>query len=215
VVPLISSLAVADDPQAWREAGFRVDEAGCCRVGRVRLDIAPSEAEAGVTAWALSGVDDAGVIDGLPTVDATTEPPAEGADAHPNGVLSIDHLVVVTPDLARTVGALQLFGLEPRRTREAGTAERPMRQTFFRSGEVIVEVVGPAEPRGDGPARFYGLAFTVADLDTTADVLGERVGRVKDAVQPGRRIATLRSRDLGMTTSVAFLSPETRRPGRT
>ena len=32
-------------------------------------------------------------------------------------------------------------------------------------GEAILELVGPAEPRGAGPARFWGLAFTVADID--------------------------------------------------
>ena len=32
-----------------------------------------------------------------------------------------------------------------------------MTQVFFRLGEVILELVGPPEPAGDGPARFYGL----------------------------------------------------------
>ena len=35
-----------------------------------------------------------------------------------------------------------------------------MRQTFFRLDEVILELIGPAEPAGDGPARFFGLALT-------------------------------------------------------
>ena len=43
-----------------------------------------------------------------------------------------------------------------------------MRQTFFRLGPVILELVGPPQPDGDGPARFWGIAFTVADLDATA-----------------------------------------------
>jgi hypothetical protein len=47
----------------------------------------------------------------------------------------------------------------------------------------------------------------VPDLDATAAALGERLGAVKDAVQPGRRIATLR-RQAGAGVPLAFMSPE-------
>jgi hypothetical protein len=115
--------------------------------------------------------------------------------------VAIDHVVVTSPDPARTINALQAVGLEPRRTRDLDT----MRQTFFRLGPVILELVGPPAPDGDGPARFWGIAFTVADLGATARFLGARLGRVKDAVQPGRRIASLR-REAGLALPVAFMS---------
>ena len=97
----------------------------------------------------------------------------------------------MTPDLDRTTAALGAVGLEARRTREAGGGRQ---QRFFRLGEVILELVGPAEPAGEGPAAFWGLAFTVADIDATAAHLAGRIGEPKAAVQPGRRIATLRHR---------------------
>ncbi len=59
----------------------------------------------------------------------------------------------------------------------------------------------------EGPATLWGLTHVVADIDATADLLGERVGRVKDAVQPGRRIATLRHRELGMSVNTAVITP--------
>ncbi|MBV9662995.1 MAG: glyoxalase, partial [Actinobacteria bacterium] len=62
------------------------------------------------------------------------------------------------------------------------------------------------DPTGDGPARFYGLAFTVADLDATAAYLGDRLRPAKDAVQPGRRIATL-DKSAGSSVAIAFMSP--------
>jgi hypothetical protein len=34
------------------------------------------------------------------------------------------------------------------------------------------------------------------------------LGHIKDAVQPGRRIATLRHRDVGMSVATAFMTPE-------
>ena len=83
-----------------------------------------------------------------------------------------------------------------------------MRQLFFRLGEVILEVVGQPDVAGAGDPGFFGLAITVTDLDATARLLGEHLGAAKDAVQEGRRIATLRHRDLGMSVATAFMSPE-------
>jgi len=105
----------------------------------------------------------------------------------------------------RTTGALEAAGLELRRVREAGSPERPMRQGFFRLGEVVLElVVHPdVEP---GPARFWGLVVVVPDLDACAAELGERLGSVRSAVQPGQRIATVRrGAELGLP--VALITP--------
>jgi hypothetical protein len=121
----------------------------------------------------------------------------------------LDHAVLATPDVDRTVRALRHWGVEPRRERKGGTYGTPMRQVFFRLGEVILELIGPGQPDDDHrgrPARFFGLAFTVTDLDATKALLGDRLGDIKDAVQPGRRIVTLRHRDLGLSTAVAFMS---------
>jgi hypothetical protein len=57
------------------------------------------------------------------------------------------------------------------------------------------------------------LAYTVQDLDATARLLGENLGRVKDAVQPGRQIATLRHKEFGMSVATAFMSPGVDAPG--
>src|SRR5438105_3410637 len=121
----------------------------------------------GIVSWTLDGTraEPGAALDGLttgprPEPSATlTQPP------HPNGVVAIDHLVVFTPDLERTVSALTEAGCQERRRRRSATYGREMVQAFFRLGEVVLEVVSGARPAGDGPARFFGLAFTVADLD--------------------------------------------------
>jgi hypothetical protein len=46
----------------------------------------------------------------------------------------------------------------------------------------------------------------VDDLDELARRLGPRLGRVRDAVQPGRRIATL-SAQAGVACRVAVMTP--------
>jgi hypothetical protein len=210
-------VAVGDDPTAWRSIGFTVSDEGVCQVGAVRIRLVGGAVDRrrGILGWTLAGCSLAGDVDGLPTVDADAgdvpTPPDPRPPVHPNGVTQIDHLVVVTPDLDRTTAAIEAAGVAARRTREAG---RGRLQRFFRLGEVIVEVVGPVEPSGDAPARFWGFAFTVADIDATASHLTGRVGEPKQAVQAGQRIATLRSDD-GVSVAVAFMSgDEPVAPGR-
>ncbi|HJR24878.1 MAG TPA: VOC family protein, partial [Acidimicrobiales bacterium] len=127
---------------------------------------------------------------------------------HANGALYIDHLVLLSPDLARTTAAIEALGLPLRNQRDSDTYGAPMRQHFFRLGEVVLELIGSPDAPGDGDPGFFGLAHTVADLDAAAVLLGDHLGNVKDAVQPGRRIATLRHRELGMSVATALMSPE-------
>ena len=125
--------------------------------------------------------------------------------AHPNGAVAVDHVVAATPDVGRTLRALAAAGLEPRRVREAGET----RQAFFVLSTALLEVAGPAtaaQDDPDGPARLWGLVVVVEDLDALAARLGDELGTIRDAVQPGRRIATLRPQ-AGVSTALAFLTP--------
>ena len=200
----IASIQVADPPEVWTELGFTVD-GGRSQVGTVVHELVGGGPGKGLLAWALDAADladDTDELDGLPTSSGTVA--AAGPPDHPNGAVSIDHVVAVTPDLERTIKTFETAGIECRRLRDTG---RGRTQAFFRLGEVILELVGPNEPTGDGPAQFFGLAFTVADLDATAAYLGERLHPAKEAVQPGRRIATL-DKSAGSTVAMAFMSAE-------
>ena len=140
-----------------------------------------------------------------PAEPAGAKAPARETPRHPNAATGIDHVVLATPDLPRTIDQLESIGLELRRTRAADAVGSPMRQAFFRLGEVVLEVVGPPEPTASGPATWFGLAFSVADLDVLVGAVGPHLGRVKPAVQAGRQITTLRHRDLGLSVAVAFM----------
>jgi hypothetical protein len=171
----------------------------------VSLHFAGPTAGRGLVGWSLRSAAST-ELDGLATTRSTA-PPAPPA-THPNGSVSIDHVVVATPDLERTFGALEAAGLKLRRVREAGD----VRQGFFRLGEVILEVVGGAPHAGaeaEEPAVFWGIVFVTEDIEGLAEKLGEQLGSVKDAVQPGRRIATVRS-SAGLGVPVAFITPEPR-----
>jgi hypothetical protein len=204
--PTIDEIVVADEPETWEAAGFTVDDdRTTCRIGTTRVRLVGRADGKRIQRWSLR---DATVsetsIDGLAT-EVSDAPPVEPAE-HPNGALLIDHVVLFTPDPARSIAALEAVGLAERRTRETDTYGAPFLQTFFRAGEVIIELVGPAEPTDDGAAIFFGLAHTVADLDATKALLGDALGDPKDAVQPGRRIATLRHKLVGSSVATAFMS---------
>ncbi|MEL7208583.1 MAG: glyoxalase [Actinomycetota bacterium] len=205
MAPELRALDIADDPDAWAAAGFSVTD-GAAVIDGVALRFTPVDGAEGITGWSLTEAE-AGSIDGL----FTTEGPADAetpSAAHANGTIAIDHVVAASPDLPRTVAALESFGIEARRTRDTDLYGGPMRQVFFRLGRPILELIGPPEPMDGRPTVFWGLALTVDDLDATKQLLGDGLGDPKDAVQPGRRIATLRHRDLGISVPVAFMSPE-------
>jgi hypothetical protein len=201
-MPEIASFAIGDPAELWTSLGFIVEN-GACWVSGIRHDLgAPGR---GVVAWTLRGTE--GLLE-LPTAGSGPEA-AQPTPHHPNGVAALDHVVIATPNLGRTIEAFEAQGIGLRRTRDTGTEERPGVQAFFRLGETIAEVVGRPDQAGTGPARFYGLAFTVADLDATAAYLGDRLRPAKAAVQSGRRIATL-DWAAGSTVPIAFMSGEER-----
>jgi catechol 2,3-dioxygenase-like lactoylglutathione lyase family enzyme len=127
-------------------------------------------------------------------------------------VLDIDHVVAMTPVLDRTVEALRAAGLSLRRIREQPTPAGAPRQAFFRLGPTILEVVQEpdevVERDGgpDRPARFWGLALIVDDIERAVARLGANASPVRPAVQPGRRIAALR-RSAGLTVPLALMTP--------
>jgi len=206
----IDCIEIADPPEAWAKAGFTVDDDGTCVVGHVKLRLVGRDGDRKrIQSWSLRDIPDStDTIDGLPTTSSNA--PMPDPVPHTNGVELIDHLVILSPDVDRTITALNACGIETSRTRKIDAEQYGFeaRQTFFRLGEVILELIGADQPQGDGPAGFFGLAYTVSDIDALPSLYGENLGNIKDAVQPGRRIVTLRHKQLDMTVATAFMSPD-------
>jgi hypothetical protein len=201
-VPELVQMTAGDPPELWSELGFAL-QGDVCRIGLVDIVLDPSVGK-GIRRWAFSGGTDApALVEGLPT--EWLDGPGEATSIpHPNGVTTIDHVVLLSPDVDRTIESLARLGFDPRRERLTDTYGAPMRQVFFRAGEVILELIGGQEATGEGGIRVFGLAFT-SDLDASAAFLAERLHPAKDAVQPGRRIATLDKR-AGSTVAIALMS---------
>jgi hypothetical protein len=180
------------------------------RVGDVSLEL--GAAGHGIVSWRLRGVDRRlDSIDGLPTeVENGRAACSVAAASHPNGAVGIDHVVVLTSDFDHTARELRAAGMPLRRVRQAAPG---VRQGFRRVGPAILELVEAPEAE-PAATRFWGLVVIVADLDALAARLGDQLGAIKPAVQPGRQIATLR-RSAGLGEAVAFMSPEAAQPGAT
>lgn len=125
-----------------------------CRVGGVGIRLVGRERGTGIVGWSLRGVlSDVHDVGGVPTTatDAPAVTPGRTPTASPPSTTSC-----CCPHLGRTVAALAALGVRPRRERDGELGGQPIRQIFFRLGEVIVEVVGAPHTPGDGPSTLWG-----------------------------------------------------------
>ena len=210
-MPRVEDLLIEGDAERWRSIGLTVaDDGEIALVGTSLRLVPPADpaAPAGIVGWTLGGVagrtdGEVGEIDGLATTFVDPTPP-RFAD-HALGAVGLDHVVVLTSDLQRTSDAVaDATGCALKRVREAGS----MRQGFHRIGPggLIVEIVERPEVDAD-VAAFWGVVVDVEDLDAACARLGEdRVSGPRDAVQPGRRIATVREH-VGLGVPLALMTP--------
>lgn len=212
----VECLQIRGEVSRWRALGLTVTDDGTIPLIGTSLQlVSPTAPEAdlsgksAITGWALSGVTAPGesaseglLIDGLPTTIVPAGDPIFAA--HELTASGLDHVVIQTSDLERTSTAIsELTGSELKRIREVGS----MRQGFHRIGRggLVVELVERPEVP-EGPASFWGFVINVDDLDLACERLGtDQVSAPKDAVQPGRRIATIR-KDVGLGIPIALMS---------
>jgi hypothetical protein len=182
--PELVTLALPDPPERWAALGFTVDhETIALRGMTIRLGAAP--------ALQMRDLADGHDLDGLPIMPSSADPPKEPVE-HEIGATGVDHVVVLTPDLGRTT----------RKLLDAGFDHRPSQasQEFFVIGPCLLEVVGSPE----GEPRLWGVTMVVEDIDAAAERSGASPPR--QAVQPGRRIATI-PRSAGLSTALALMTP--------
>ena len=143
-------------------------------------------------------VDDAQVVE--------TVAPSNAAPQFALHIVGVDHVVVLADDVRATCSEIaEQSGAPLKRVKEGDRGV----QGFHRWGSVILEVV---ERRLVAPsdsattAAYWGLVVVVDQIDEVATHLGpDVIGAPKPAVQPGRRIATVRS-GAGLGVPLALMS---------
>jgi catechol 2,3-dioxygenase-like lactoylglutathione lyase family enzyme len=199
----LAAIDIGGDVNSWLALGLVADDHGRIPFSNGALEFVAGAQ--GVVALSIEGAD------GLPDeIDGIAVRPGGVVAAldHPIDVVEIDHVVVMTDSLERTSEAFTTaLGLECRRIRETDT----VRQAFHRFADQggrrgsIIEIVESARVRDPG---LFGLVLNLTDLDAAVARLGpELVSSPKPAVQPGRRIATVRS-GAGLGVALALMSPE-------
>ena len=153
-------------------------------------------------------VDDAQVLDTqvVGTQVVETVAPSNASSQFVLHIVGVDHVVVLADDVRATCSEIaEQSGAPLKRVKEGDRGV----QGFHRWGSVILEVV---ERRLVAPsdsattAAYWGLVVVVDQIDEVATHLGpDVIGAPKPAVQPGRRIATVRS-GAGLGVPLALMS---------
>ena len=153
-------------------------------------------------------VDDAQALDTqvVGTQVVETVAPSNAAPQFVLHIVGVDHVVVLADDVRATCDEIAAQSGAPLKRVKEG--DRGV-QGFHRWGSVILEVV---ERRLVAPndsattASYWGLVVVVDQIDEVATHLGpDVIGAPKPAVQPGRRIATVRS-GAGLGVPLALMS---------
>ena len=173
-------------------------------VGLHHLDLAGCPTRAShIAGLPVVHVDDAHIVD---TQVVETVAPSNAAPQFVLHIVGVDHVVVLADDVRATCSEIaEQSGAPLKRVKEGDRGV----QGFHRWGSVILEVV---ERRLVAPndsattASYWGLVVVVDQIDEVATHLGpDVIGAPKPAVQPGRRIATVRS-GAGLGVPLALMS---------
>lgn len=200
--PVMTELNLPGEPERWAAIGFELSggqfalEQILCRVGAAE----PS--------WSFTGGYSSprqlcGIETGHDSQSATPK-----AGLHVNTATKVDHVVVTSEAPSATKREFESFGLVARGERVLGVQGAQRSQSFFWSGEMLVELVGPtgAPDDAEAAAAIWGVTFVVSELAALQEAAGELLLPARPAVQTGRQIVTVSgSAQLGV--EVAFLTP--------
>ena len=196
-------LVIGDEPAAWERLGFAPGEDGAFALGGLRVRLAGRPAGSGVIELRVDGL--------------AAERPGRAAAGRrrPGPDPAIGSRLLgcrVSPATARsrsttssssptTATGRPLRSRRPAAT-SAGAASRPSCRRRWRSSasaELIVEVAA-----GGRPGALLGRHDRRSPTSTR--LAGPLLGAARPAVQPGRRIATVR-RAAGLAVALAFMTP--------
>lgn len=192
-------LTIGGSPSLWGLTGVSVQTSGECsyaHTSNASLVWPVNELPSGKLLIAIDGVPTGADIDGIQCAGYVALPEAAGSSG-----FHVDHVVLMTNDLDRTCDAVtEVSGYPLKRVREVGE----IRQGFHRIGEdgVILEVVERVDV---SETSLWGLVLSTESFEDIVTRAGDLVTAPKAAVQPGRRISTVKN-SAGLGVAVALMS---------
>lgn len=201
--PQIAELNLPGAAANWAAIGFTIVDDSFV-IGQVKCQLRALE-----PSWGFAGAESVPTeLDGIKTTQAQFASTSSAPPQQPNGAFKIDHVVVISESPSKTKRELEAFGLVAKGERVFGGGSSRRGGVFFWSGDLLIELVGPADEtsREGSRARIWGVTFAVSDFDRLKATAGGLLGEPSEAVQPGRQIATIEaSASLGL--AAAFITP--------
>ena len=198
------ALTAGGQRSTWQGLGLTCTDHSCLLAD---VDLVFDPTGDGLVGWTIEcDRDDEVSVDGIATrlVTPVERTPVGESRLGRQRIVSLDHVVVNTDDGERTSAAFEsVLGLGMRRVRDAG---RGVTQRFHMLDNCVIEIVSGPHVTEQG-AQLWGMVLSVADIDAIAAWLGPDVmSPPKNAVQPGRRIATVRAA-AGLGVPFAVMTP--------
>ena len=193
-------LTIGGSPSPWGLAGLSPQGSpvgSLASTSNATLVWPAEELPSGVLEIAFDGVQSGADLDGIECAEFVSI-----TDGIKSSDSLIDHVVLLTDSLDRTCEAVtEVTGCPLKRVREVGQ----IRQGFHRVGEggVILEVVERADV---SRTSLWGLVIATPSFDDLLHSAGDLVSEPRDAVQPGRRISTVKP-GAGLGIPVALMTP--------
>jgi hypothetical protein len=215
----LTTLTLGDMPEAWRKAGFSVSN-DTVVVGDISIRL--TGAGGGLRQIGFSGCSMAHPLQ-LPGVETVIAPTRAQQVLHPNTTTSLAEVVLYAQRLQEFVTGMRRAGVQTHKRRDPQPIGDHSVATFLFPGQKLrLLVFGPNDEASD-PSRNpkmwmmgHGLGHGSTELTgylplvrehPPPGVVSDCVGPSKEAVQKGRRIATLPAGTIeGLTGTFAFLS---------
>jgi len=217
-----------DTPWGWEDAGFRIkstenypDDWASFEVGDYTIFFVTNGnrnyTTQGLLGWAWRDSNRAPNINGINLVCDLLPVPSSRKEPHPNGVVSLDHIVLKTNNLFEIEVSFEEAQI-PLKKVVVGNFPG-ITQLFYRlDGAGFIEVVGPSETRIKSVVpntvhRLWGIGFVVEDISHLKEFMKENVSEIRVSKQSkDRNVVTLRHNNFrGLTTHVLFITPHSKK----
>eukprot|EP00941_MAST-03F_sp_MAST-3F-sp1_P002749 g2749.t1 len=209
-MPILTELTVGDDADSWGKAGFSITKGNYCMIGDIRINlIGKTEKKRGIISWGFDNLSEhVKSIDAIPCSHFVRDTKQPIKLENENRSFALDHLVLKSNNFEETNKNLQKNGFILKRVITNPKTKQSF--SFFRDGGWILEVLGSSsfeEESVSKKSELWGITLVVDDIMRTKSLLKNNLSEVRNAKQKGRKIATLRHKNFGMSVNIAFITP--------